>query len=651
MTIKLQLTIILICSLSLSVFGQAKITAGEITYEWLSDSTYRINFNAYLDCSGASEPTTIPLCVTNTCNTVMVNLALNKMSGVNTTPSCVTNPNQCDQPTSTIPGIKKWTYSQILTLPYRCSSWKFSTSYSQIVSATNLTNQNTAYFETTFDNTGNNQGNSSPIFTTNAFKSCCRFQPTTYNNGATDVNGDSLSIEIVTPKTGSCSSSSDVTLIPATPILSIPNNPFQTNNTFICNATTGQISFNSSGLDNNIITVKIKEYRNGNMIGYILRNVCYNMIGCNVTFPAITIPLSLTGAEIGPGGRIDACVGIKFEFSFDCKLSGKNKMLFVSDNHSQSMPGASVSYTNQGTDSVRGHFLWAPSAQDGGSYTFTILVKDSSCTSDIAFYTSTSILINIKDKVATIGNDTSICRGNFVQLTGAGKWNVLGSGDITSLSCSDCSNPIVRPYNTTTYVFSLGTCPLIKDTINVKVNTIFTRPTIYITASPSNIVVPGMPVTFTAISRRCTDPTYVWRNNGINLPFTNDSIYTEDFYLHDKDIITCMLKCKDLCPIPAEPESNPIVLSMNKTGVELTRGKVNFSIYPNPNNGSFTLNGLAGTTDPANLDIINSIGQIVYHDIIKPVNHGINTQLNLQLPQGIYILKLDNQTIQFTVSN
>ena len=81
-------------------------------------------------------------------------------------------------------------------------------------------------------------------------------------------------------------------------------------------------------------------------------------------------------------------------------------------------------------------------------------------------------------------------------------------------------------------------------------------------------------------------------------------------------------------------------------GIE-EKDNVDFSIYPNPNNGMFNISLL---NKPANnLDIVikNVLGQIVHQDYI---NSSGSIDLNLQhLKKGVYIVDLlDNNSISNT---
>jgi hypothetical protein len=174
-------------------------------------------------------------------------------------------------------------------------------------------------------------------------------------------------------------------------------------------------------------------------------------------------------------------------------------------------------------------------------------------------------------------------------------------------------------------------------------------PSISISANPSTYITQGTSVTFTATPVNCINPLFRWRINFNSTPVGTGITYTSTA-INTGDKIVCDMICNDSCASPKGPQSNILAMYVWPANVNQLNSINLISIYPNPNNGSFTLDGKTSNNDPVKLAIINSIGQTLYHDIIKPENHELNTQLNVQLPQGIYILKLDNQTIRFTVS-
>jgi len=63
-----------------------------------------------------------------------------------------------------------------------------------------------------------------------------------------------------------------------------------------------------------------------------------------------------------------------------------------------------------------------------------------------------------------------------------------------------------------------------------------------------------------------------------------------------------------------------------------------FKIYPNPNNGNFTIE-IIESREEISLEIYNQVGQIMYK---KELNHSSN-QINLNVDNGVYLIKVLNR--------
>ena len=226
-------------------FGSKKSFAthaagGELLYEWTGGSTYKIIFKFYRDCGGASQPSSQVVCYKNTCNSVSGTINLNAISTLpggnpNGTPvstGCAGSSTECDNPSSTVPGYREWWYEGTITLPSQCDSWIFTTSVSNRNTSNNLLGVLNLFIEARLNNL-NAQGNSSPYFSVKPVPYVCINQPYTFNNRAVDPNNDSLVFEVLNPLHGSgCSATpTNAPFTSKTPPLSIPSNPFQTNNT------------------------------------------------------------------------------------------------------------------------------------------------------------------------------------------------------------------------------------------------------------------------------------------------------------------------------------------------------------------------------------------------------------------------------------
>jgi len=485
----LYIIVLLITSAIPNTYSYANNAAGgELICEWISDSTYRFYLKYYRVCNAASEPATVPLCLQDPCNTSAITTTMTKFSGPTKLSSgCTAYKTTCDSPASNISGFTTTIYTATVTLATRCNQWRAFTTISGRAITNNIQNAQTTpmYLEYKFNNTGSYQGNSSPYFSISPFLIASLNTSTTYNNGAIDPNGDSLVTQLIAPQTAAsgCSSTpSNVSFISAVPNINIPSNPFPTNYTFTLFPPTGQMSFVSvaTGLSN--VAIRVNEYRNGILIGSTIREMIINTISNTVTPPDLYLYKDCNTANPPVAGGFSSgttygCVNQPLSFCFDIKNTDTNNVYYLSDNHSLIMPGAAITYTNQGNDSVRATFTWIPTKNDAGIKNLVFTVKDSTCRPYRApQYFSYPASIYIWE-ATTASLDTAICAGERANLnvTGGGNytWTVLQGGSSGSLSCATCSNPTATPTTTTRYAVVSqmnSACPTInKDTVQVVV--------------------------------------------------------------------------------------------------------------------------------------------------------------------------------------
>lgn len=180
-------------------------------------------------------------------------------------------------------------------------------------------------------------------------------------------------------------------------------------------------------------------------------------------------------------------------------------------------------------------------------------------------------------------------------------------------------------------------------------------PTLSITADPSNSIKEDELVTFTANTTYAgKQPVFQWKINGNPVLGATSNIWGTTT-LADGDVISVDLISNDPCAQPKEATSNDITMQ-----VALSVGNINslsaLQLYPNPNTGTFTISGSTQYSGEISLDIINAVGQSVYHNDIKASNGSIDEVINLDatIPSGIYMLRLsaDNsiRTLRFNVN-
>ncbi len=630
--------------------------AGEIYYQWVSDSTYRVFFRSYQVCESLPVQANVDMGLSNSCATSTTYVSMPLYATEDITPSCAVSKTKCEDPMSIVTGYKQRVYSALVTLPYRCNSWKFSVvnTNGRIPYIFNLIGSNFCA-EATLNNTGTYQGNSSPYFTKFGILHIVDQLPFVFNNMAIDPNGDSLVTEVIDPKTKTSwvSPSTNVTLSKGYPALSIPANPFQTNNSFTVNGTTGQISFtpDTTGLNN--VAFLIKKYRNGLLIGSITREVGFTIMPAGA-IPVTNLTIANSTGAINTSNGISVCAGQPFSISINLKSTANGSKLSVYDDHNNSMPGAIVSYSNMNQDSVRVTVSWTPNASVSGIYTLGFSITDNNCTAALMpIHLGASLSVNVYNKPSA-GTDKNICLGDNIKLNPTGgsnyTWSVL-SGTIASLNCTNCNNPVATPVANTQYLLTSGNsafCGNNKDTINVNVNTNITHPSAAITANPEGAVTPGTSVTFIATGKECTSPSYQWEKNGTDITGAVSNTYTTNI-LSDKDVISCKMICNDPCASPSKFINASITQQVSPTTISNVAEVTGVSVYPNPNKGNFTI--AATTKDQSvTLQILNTFGQKVYAGDVQTDNGKLKENINLHLADGIYILKLNDKTYRFTVS-
>ncbi len=438
------------------------MAGAEITYEWITGSTYRINYRLFRDCSGITEPSTVSVCYRDQCNTFSGTVILSKApapNGLEVGTGCPGFNSTCNGGSN--PGYREWLYTNTVTLPSQCNWWTFSASINARNGADNLAGaagQN-LYVETTFDNLAA-QGNSSPYFTVKPINYMCINSPYSYNNGAVDPNGDSLSFELIQPLGGgtTCNFGTTPTSIGfSSPIYNLTNNPIGTGNTFNLDPSTGQMTFTPNAIQTSVVTLLVREWRNGVQIGTIMRDMQYVVMQCTSVPPTLATDTFSLGNVHLINGQVQGCANEPLSFCFDVGSTSNQAVLVVSSNNSTVAPGSNITYTGQGTDSVRGCFSWTPSMLDTGLNILTITVKDSNCVPPGIILQQT-FTIPLYIWPPTVGGpDTAICAIDSVQLDVSGgtswQWSVLGGGSpLTSLSCTNCKNPWAKPTVTTKYV-------------------------------------------------------------------------------------------------------------------------------------------------------------------------------------------------------
>ncbi len=201
-------------------------------------------------------------------------------------------------------------------------------------------------------------------------------------------------------------------------------------------------------------------------------------------------------------------------------------------------------------------------------------------------------------------------------------------------------------------------CPLpVNATSNViTMNVINNPPVVKIFASHSSVV-PGSNVTLTSATYNGgIGPLYQWLDNGIAIAGATNSSYIMK-NVRKADTITLQLTSTMLCATPDYGISNPIIVQTNEGVANMVSVLGNIELFPNPNNGSFTViaDCDGGNNSTVTIEVLNTLGQVIYSDGATVQNNALNKKMSLQnIPDGIYLLRLSNEaqgkTLRFTVN-
>lgn len=394
---KLSWVIYVVCLMATTLLSTRvsanNVAAGELSYTWLSGNTYRFIYKGYFDCSGSPAPASIYLCATNTCANTNTHYMLTKWTGSitygmpngsNVPVGCLQPKTLCESPSSALRGFREYWYTADITLTDTCSNWQFVTTVNSRTNFDNVVAGN-QYLKVTFNNT-NVQRNSTPTFTSPAIVYSSKYEQTDLNNHLHDPDGDSLVLELVQPFTHSGTSnlcpttSSTVALVPHTPPLSFPTNPFPTiGNTSFYIDTLNDVHVvpNTDGVY--LVTYLVKEYRNGQLIVTTLRDAIFVINGNRSYIRPELDTAGLQGLQHFNPDTYLSCPGDTIRMCYRFTNTDTNARIYGFDTLNKVLPGVIVSYSGQGSDTVFACMEWLPSNADTGIFAPRFMARDSTC--------------------------------------------------------------------------------------------------------------------------------------------------------------------------------------------------------------------------------------------------------------------------------
>jgi gliding motility-associated-like protein len=299
------------------------LAGADLTYTYTGiPNTYLFHLVVYRDCSGISVDPDYPICYESPSLGTSGTFTVNQINVIVVPQSpCVSFPaNNC-------PGgqgdIEQYSYEGTITLPGTASDWRISwESNARNPAITTLVGAAgySLYVDTYLDNVIA-PTNNSPQFTGLAYSRFCVGNVFYYDQGAFDVDGDSLHFSLVdalsTTNLGSCPAT-------PTPVSYVSGysatNPLSSSVPIAIDPNTGVINFVPNQVQVGVIAVLVEEFRNGVQIGSVRRDLQINIISqCNAIIPSF-LNSTLTST---PGGiLLSNCnehkVILAFDTSFQC---------------------------------------------------------------------------------------------------------------------------------------------------------------------------------------------------------------------------------------------------------------------------------------------------------------------------------------------
>ncbi len=365
------------------------VSSADISYKCLSGLTYRIHYTLYRDCMGTAANPGLTLHIASSSCGFTQGVWMPPLPGTgaeitNVCPGTITTCNGGN----TIAGVQKWEYEVDFTLPVRCADWIFSIDdccfNSAITTATGPVN---LYLEARLNNLLND--NSSPRFTNDPVVFVCQNNDFHYNNGMLDEDGDSLVYSLTTPLYAANQNISYLPGYNATqPLTSSPGITF--------NDFSGDLFIHPVATEVGILSYLIIDYRNGELMGSVMRNTSIYTIPCNDQNPELS---GINGTTVNtiyvlPGSYV--CFDI---YSFDPD-TGQTLVM----NWNNAIPSAT--FISTGSPFPTGTFCWATSLSDlrPQPYMFTSTIMDNSCPYLGVSVYSYFIYVTLDSSLVTIGD-------------------------------------------------------------------------------------------------------------------------------------------------------------------------------------------------------------------------------------------------------
>jgi hypothetical protein len=275
----------------------------------------------------------------------------------------------------------------------------------------------------------------------------CDDYPVLYNNGASEIDGDSVVYSLIYPLAAHntpLSFSAGFTV----------NNPIITNNQFSFNPMTGQLNFTPSQTDIDVLALQVDEYRNGVLVGSTIRDVQVKILNCVVPQSTLYPPSNLVNANLLDSVTVQVCPNTTANWNIKMRDSNGDSIVIKSNILAtpSPLPGATLIQSDSSRSVVSAYITWTPTLADTGCHYYTITSNTIDC--PIEGNTTITYRACVFNEVTVSPHEAIYC-GTPIQLSATGGTNAAWSPtNGLSYPTTDSLNPVAAPNATTRYTFT-----------------------------------------------------------------------------------------------------------------------------------------------------------------------------------------------------
>ncbi|MFK7773544.1 MAG: T9SS type A sorting domain-containing protein, partial [Saprospiraceae bacterium] len=227
-------------------------------------------------------------------------------------------------------------------------------------------------------------------------------------------------------------------------------------------AVTGEIVIVPTTTQVGVICLQVEEYRNGNKIGEIVRDLQFTVTDCQFNTLPILSGINGSADSTGTTGdyNIQACAGEEVSFKlqgFDAEAVPSNPFQNIEIKWNFGIQGASF-ITDYNLPYPESEFKWTPSAADVGTNIFFVSVGDDACPFNASNVYTYRVDVLPALSATIIGYDsTTVAPGDTILLEASTPANdvTYSWAPSTDLSCTDCASPMVIASSTTVYTVTI----------------------------------------------------------------------------------------------------------------------------------------------------------------------------------------------------